>query len=289
MPRPIMIYRVSGELETPLHNPDKVYTGFLVQWWLLSQLEKIEPGISDKILGHGWLKPIHVSPLMVKDKPVPHDAEVGSKLWFQVSTFSNYINRMLKELMSGLEEVEVAGSRLRVESIDRIVVNPEEYKPNEPPARIVMNFLTPTYLIDSPRKRVAYKVVYPRPDLMIRFMELVGRALEIRVPRSLQQWVSEGGLVVSALKIKTVKSRIRENVYTIGFVGKASLTFLRSRMKEGLAKYAAWLLKLSEFTGIGGSRAAGHGMVKVDLVHEEEAGKEEALTIEGQEERERMA
>ncbi|MCX8205181.1 MAG: CRISPR system precrRNA processing endoribonuclease RAMP protein Cas6 [Candidatus Nezhaarchaeota archaeon] len=149
---------------------------------------------------------------------------------------------------------------------------PEDYLLNvETHKKFSIRFVTPTFFrIHIPRalrKTVSVRVL-PLPDpfhLLVNLYNLWNSYFKHKIKEEYLEWLQQQPVLISRVKDLNTHYYVDEarGTVTIGFTGTTYYTLADDVYDEEMAKATHQLLRLAEFSNVGGGRTAGFGWIRV--------------------------
>jgi len=180
-----------------------------------------------------------------------------------VTTMSSEVT---KSLVEGILEgsLETKAGRFEVERVEVEEFDPEKVLSASLPVRsFSVRFLTPTFFKAEGGVRGGVFIPMPIPARMLmnlmktwnRFLGGMGEDKE-----EFRKWLESWGIVVSGLDIKTVRID-HEKKFFVGFKGWANFSANESYYDNEFLRKVDALMRLGEFTNVGGLRSKGFGVI----------------------------
>jgi len=277
-----MITQVDVQLETQqeVKTQQQSYTGYLIRGLIYSALRAIDPRYAERLHSEkGLLAPVSVKP--------PHTLAHGKiKIYLQKvpanTTFSVQITALdqqlaellCKALINQQENIiELAQAKAKIISLAVKQVDLKRLQQNNLNDRkFAIRFLTPTFFrVRIPKTiRSTERVrVLPLPDPIRMFTNLCNIwnvYLKPRIKKDYLEWLQQYPILISRLKdIKTHRyyEHPVKGVFAVGFTGIAYYALAEDAYDKYMARTTCQLLKLAEYSNVGGNRTAGFGWVEI--------------------------
>ncbi|MEM3523773.1 MAG: CRISPR system precrRNA processing endoribonuclease RAMP protein Cas6 [Thermoproteota archaeon] len=262
------------------------FSGFAVRGVLFGSLKRVDEQLTLRLHSQKAIAPYSVMPVEVLQGQYSSFVFNGfgrpAMIRFKITVFEpNLMNVLTQALLSSglpsvrLVEVDTVVTEIQVNQIsfEKIL---EEAKPVR---RFEVLFRTPCYfrrsvVTDSSNPalknvRLPYRAV-PLPEVNLMFKNLArlwkrfsGMSLDYKDYIS---WVERGGVALAGFPrgIRTVRvyEHPKSNKWVMGFIGAVRFSIPGDMFTEKHARFTDALMRLAEYTNVGGNRTAGFGVVK---------------------------
>ena len=249
------------------------FTGTVVESFFLKLLDRIEPGLGDKLHSEKRPKPFSVTPFFVDGRPVigyrPVVVRAGSVLWFRVSIVGDLGTKLIP-LLTDLMYREVnffkISAKFVVSNIEaRIVSTDAFFEPGSTVFKI--RFLSPTrFAIKKPRRsrRPRYCFCPEAWRIVKSSLKHWRNFVDIHISDKIVEWsyyyvvLADFG-TLRGFRSNVVTVRLPRGGVARGYVGFALYQVLgRRRLHELWA-----LLRYAQLMNVGTGRSMGLGVVEI--------------------------
>ncbi|MEM0327728.1 MAG: CRISPR system precrRNA processing endoribonuclease RAMP protein Cas6 [Thermoproteota archaeon] len=262
------------------------FSGFAIRGVLFDFLKRIDEQLALKLHSDKTIAPYSVTPVEVLrgqySSFIFNGFDKPATVQFKISIFEQSLMNVLTQalLSSGspsvrLVEVDTVVTEIQVNqvSFEKIL---EEAKPVR---RFEVLFRTPCYFRRSittgssnpvlKSVRTPYRAI-PLPETSLMFKNLArlwkrfsGMSLNYR---DYVSWVERGGVTLAGFpnRIRTIRvyEHPKSNKWVMGFIGAVRFSIPEDIFTEKHARFTDALMRLAEYTNVGGNRTAGFGVVK---------------------------
>ncbi|MEM3414675.1 MAG: CRISPR system precrRNA processing endoribonuclease RAMP protein Cas6 [Thermoproteota archaeon] len=262
------------------------FSGFAIRGVLFDFLKRIDEQLALKLHSDKTIAPYSVTPVEVLrgqySSFIFNGFDKPATVQFKISIFEQSLMNVLTQalLSSGspsvrLVEVDTVVTEIQVNqvSFEKIL---EEAKPVR---RFEVLFRTPCYFRRSittgssnpvlKSGRTPYRAI-PLPETSLMFKNLArlwkrfsGMSLNYR---DYVSWIDMGGVTLAGFPngIKTIRvyEHPKSNKWVMGFIGAVRFSIPEDIFTEKHARFTDALMRLAEYTNVGGNRTAGFGVVK---------------------------
>ncbi len=274
-----MITTINLELEVKneIQTQPQSFTGYLTRGMIYTILRNNNPEYAEQLhTEKGKPAPFSIKPpyTLTLRKIKIYASKIPANIIFniQATTLEDRLaNLLCNALISQQEEVlSLSQTKAKILSLSISQVTPQQLQEATAIDKFTVSFLTPTYFrVHIPRGiRKAEQVrVLPLPDPVHMFTNLYNiwnAYLKPRVGEDYLEWLQQHSILISRLRnIKTHRyyEHPVKGVFAIGFTGTAYYTLAEDTYDKKMAKITHQLLKMAEYTNVGGNRTAGYGWI----------------------------
>ncbi len=266
---------------TPIHNiVITSFSGTIVQSLILNWLDKLEPGLADKLHSYKGLKPFSVTPFFIGNKPLIGDQAViineGLDLWFRVTLIGDLGLKFLQiipDLLGNEVKLFSIGAKFIVKDAEVNIIDAEALI-NTGPKAFKIIFLTPTrFALKATMKRKRVKFSFcPEPARLIKSIYKHWYTFTNKhISSKIIEWTYNYVVLADFGTFRKNKS----NVITVklpkgeivrGFIGYGIYQVFGSKRLHQL-----WtLLRYGQLINVGTGKSMGLGVVEVKELKEKE-------------------
>lgn len=253
------------------------YTGFLVRGLVYDLLNRVDKRLADRLhTEKGAPSPFSVKPpytlsegrLRIFTGRVPSQRS----FYVEVSTIKedlvDVFCKALLQLPDG--KATLSNSVVHVLSLDIDRVRSSELREADVINKFAIKFITPTFFrehIPKAERKVEKVRVVPLPDpirLFTGLYNLWNAYLRPKVPDDYLDWLRQRPILVAGFKdLRTHRfwEHPHKGVFAIGFTGTVYYSLAQDTYDGKMARWTHRLLRLAEYTNVGGNRTAGYGWI----------------------------
>ncbi len=239
------------------------FQGFASYSIVLSALEQVNPQIVQLRRSGSMQTDFAVKPLKKEEEALVLD----------VTAFT-------EEVTSALSEAILSGViRSRLGDFEVVRVEVEEVRPyrGDVVRKFSVKFRTPTFFRPGGGVKGGVFIPVPLPDRMLINLHRVwnrylGPMEDEDEREEFHNWLKSWGIVISALKIKTLKYE-DEGDFKVGFVGWAHFSANSHYERDDFLRKVDALMRLGEYVNVGGLRSKGFGVISYRKAERSAHGK----------------
>lgn len=265
------------------------FSGFAVRGVLFDFLRRVDEQLALRLHSEKAIASYSVTPVEVQQGQyssfIFNRFDKPAMVQFRISVFEPGLMNVLTQAMlsSGSPSIRLVETNTVVTEVQVTQHSFEKIlEEARPVRRFEVLFRTPCYFrrsvtTDSPNPvlknvRPPYRAV-PLPEASLMFRNLArlwrrfsGMSLDYR---DYVNWVDKGGVALAGFPsgIRTVRvyEHPKSNKWAMGFVGAVRFSIPGDMFTEKHARFTDALMRLAEYSNVGGNRTAGFGVVKYIL------------------------
>jgi len=251
------------------------YTGYLVRGLIYTLLRSSNPELAERLHQEKGspasfsIKPPH----SLQEKLHLYHREIPENVYFTVTaTFlrEDLPQILCHSLLNLQGEIPLGFGKATINEILLQQITPQHLQEAEAVEKFSIQFITPTFFrvhIPKAVRKTEQVRVLPLPDPLHLFTNLYNiwnSYLKPRISEEYLEWLQQHPILISRLRnIKThcYYEHPVKGVFAIGFTGTAYYTLAEDTYDKKMAKITHQLLKMAEYTNVGGNRTAGYGWI----------------------------
>ncbi|MBO3800614.1 MAG: CRISPR system precrRNA processing endoribonuclease RAMP protein Cas6 [Candidatus Brockarchaeota archaeon] len=262
------------------------FSGFAVRGVLFDFLKRVDEQLALKLHSEKAIAPYSVTPVEVLwgqySSFVFNRLDKPAMVQFRISVFESGLMDVLTQalLSAGSPSVRLVDADTPIAEVQVNQISFEKIlEEAKPVRRFEVLFRTPCYFrrsvtTDSSNPvlknvRPPYRAV-PLPEASLMFRNLAriwrrfsGMSLDYR---DYVSWVDRGGVALAGFPsgIRTIRvyEHPKSNKWAMGFVGAVRFSIPGDMFTEKHARFTDALMRMAEYSNVGGNRTAGFGVVK---------------------------
>ena len=268
---------------TDIAAQEKSFTGFLARGFVYSIIKSVDEEYATLLHDKRIAKysPFSTTPFytITRKRIVIYPRKVmrGTSFAFDVKILDDDLARIYMRGVSDISEVQLGkmGRAQLCSTSVKVVKLLETKNIASIPSKFRVSFFTPTYfrvrvprtLRKKCRKMRTRLLPLPEPTHMFtNLFNLWNACFKHKVREEYLEWLIQYPILISRIKgldTHKVYEHPMKGVFAIGFTGTVYYAFAEDVYDERMARITFQLLRLAEYSNVGGNRTAGFGWVKV--------------------------
>jgi len=273
----ITVFRLNLVAINEVKAQEKSFTGFLARGLFYTILRQINPKLAEET----HAKKTAPAPFSIKPphtiregklKILPYKIPQGALFSIEITSLDTALSDALAQAMLNIgNEVQLGkDGKALITSVDVRQVEEDELLKTKPIDKFNIHFHTPTYFrISSPHYTWQTTRILPLPEpnhMLSNLYRIWNTYMDEQIDEEYLTWLQQQPILIArAQNINTHRhyEHPEKGVFTIGFTGKTYYTLAQDTYQEDMACITHQLLKLAEYSNVGGNRTAGYGWITV--------------------------